>query len=375
MEGIPISFRERLRTTGLVTRLLIAQGLVILVGLATILVVTEIVGLALFREHMVAAGHENPDVEALHVEEAFRSAITFALVVALAAALVVALAASYYLTRRVARLVRGVAEAASTIAAGDYEARVQTPALGPEFKVLADSFNQMAGRLADTETTRQQMLGDLAHEMRTPIATLDAYLEGTEDGVTQLDPPTVEMLRGQTQRLARLAEDISTVSRIEEHHLTLVHEPVHIGRLIEQAITAYEAVYAAKGVRFARTVEKDLPMVGADPDRLGQVMTNLLDNALRHTPEEGKVTISAQSTGERVVVTLADSGDGIPAAALEHVLERFYRVDTARDRQRGGSGVGLTIARGIVKAHGGELSITSPGPGRGTTVTWWLPPL
>ncbi len=368
-----MSLREHLRTTGLVTRLLIAQGLVVLVGLATILLVTEIVGLALFREHMVLAGHENPDEEAIHVEEAFRSAITVALVVALAAALVVALAASYYLTRRVARLVRGVAEAASTIAAGDYEARVRTPALGPEFKVLADSFNQMAGRLADTETTRRQLLGDLAHEMRTPIATLDAYLEGTEDGVTQLDPPTVEMLRGQTQRLARLAEDISTVSRIEENHLKLAREPVHLGRLLERAITAHEAVYAAKGVRLARDVKQDLPAVSADPDRLGQVMTNLLDNALRHTPEGGVVTLAAQPTGGRVVVTLSDSGDGIPVEALDHVLERFYRVDTARDRQRGGSGVGLTIARGIVKAHGGDLSITSPGPGHGTTVTWWVP--
>lgn len=368
-----MSLRERVRTTGLVTRLLIAQGLVVLVGLATILLVTEIVGLALFREHMVLAGHKNPDEEAIHVEEAFRSAITVALVVALAAALVVALAASFYLTRRVARLVRGVADAASTIAAGDYQARVRPPALGPEFKVLADSFNQMAGRLADTETTRRQMLGDLAHEMRTPIATLDAYLEGTQDGVTQLDPPTVEMLRGQTQRLARLAEDISTVSRIEEEHLKLARQPVHLERFLKQAVIAQEAAYAAKGVRLATGVEQDLPTVSADPDRLGQVMTNVLDNALRHTPEDGTVTIGARPNGKRVMVTISDSGDGIPAEALEHVLERFYRVDTARGRQRGGSGVGLTIARGIVKAHGGDLAITSPGVGCGTTVTWWVP--
>ena len=368
-----MSLRERARTTGLGTRLLVAQGLVVLVGLATILVVTEIVGLALFREHMVMAGHENPDEEAIHVEEAFRSAITVALVVALAAALMVALAASFYLTRRVTRLVRGVAEVASTIAAGDYEARVRTPALGPEFKVLTESFNQMAGRLADTETTRRQLLGDLAHEMRTPIATLDAYLEGTEDDVTALDPPTVQMLRGQTQRLARLAEDISAVSRIEEHHLKVAREPVQIAELIEQSLTAQESAYAAKGVRLARSVDPDLPTISADPDRLGQVMTNLLDNALRHTPAEGKVTIEAQATRQRIVVTLADTGEGIPVEALAHVLERFYRVDTARDRQRGGSGVGLTIASGIVRAHGGDLSITSPGQGCGTTVTWWLP--
>ncbi|MCK0111767.1 HAMP domain-containing histidine kinase [Ornithinimicrobium sp. F0845] len=368
-----MSLRERLQTTGLVTRLLIAQGLVVLIGLATILLVTELVGLALFREHMVLAGHENPDEEAIHVEEAFRSAITVALVVALVAALVVALAASYYLTRRVGRLVRGVAEAASTIAGGDYGARVRPPALGPEFKVLADSFNLMAGRLADTEATRQQMLGDLAHEMRTPIATVDAWLEGTQHGVTHLDPPTVQMLRGQTQRLARLAEDISAVSRIEEDHLKLAREPVHLGHLLEQAVAAHEVAYLAKGVRVATDIERDLPTVSADPDRLGQVMTNLLDNALRHTPEDGTVTIGARRNGKRVVVTLSDTGDGIPAEALEHVLERFYRVDTARDRERGGSGVGLTIARGIVNVHGGDLSITSPGAGRGTTVTWWLP--
>ncbi|QDO89977.1 HAMP domain-containing histidine kinase [Ornithinimicrobium ciconiae] len=368
-----MSLRERTRTAGLGTRLLVSQGMVVLVVLATILIVTEVVGLALFREHMVMAGHENPDEEATHVEEAFRSAITLALVLALGAALVAALVASLYLTRRVAHLVQGVAEAASTIAAGDYGARVRPPALGPEFEVLADSFNQMARRLADVETTRRQMLGDLAHEMRTPIATLDAYLESTQTGVTALDPPTVDMLRGQTQRLARLAEDISTVSRIEEHHLNLACEPVQLPGLIEQALTAHEAAYAAKGVRLATVVEQPLPTVSADPDRLGQVMTNLLNNALRHTPAGGRVTLEARSTGERVVVTLSDSGDGIPAQALDHVLERFYRVDTARDRQRGGSGVGLTIAHGIIRAHGGNLTITSPGRGFGTTVTWWLP--
>ncbi|WP_109472800.1 sensor histidine kinase [Ornithinimicrobium cavernae] len=367
-----MSLRAQARTVSLGTRLLIGQGLVVLVGIGTILVVTEAVAPGLFHEHMLIAGHENPDVEALHAEEAFRSAITIALFVALAAALVAALAASYYLTRRIGQLVRGVADAASTIAAGDYEARVHPPALGPEFDVLTDSFNQMAGRLADTETTRRQMLGDLAHEMRTPIATVDAYLEGVEDGVTELDPSTLEMLRGQTQRLARLAEDISAVSRIEEHHLELAWEPVQLTELIEQTIIAHEARYATQGVRFATQLDPKLPVVRADRDRLGQVMTNLLDNALRHTPE-GEVTIATHADTRRVVVSVADTGEGIPGDALPHVLERFYRVDTARDRQRGGSGVGLTIARGIVQAHGGDLDITSPGSGRGTTVTWWLP--
>lgn len=329
--------------------------------------------MALFQKHMALAGHENPELEALHVEDAFRSAITIALVVALIAALIAAVAASYYLTRRVGRLVSGVAQAASTIAAGDYGTRVQPPALGPEFETLTVSFNQMADRLAKTETTRRQMLGDLAHELRTPIATIDAYLEGTQDGVTQLDTPTVQMLRGQTQRLARLAEDIRAVSHLAEHQLHVDSDPVAVDGLVEEAVTAASAAYAAQGVLLTGEVEAVLPTVRADSGRLGQVLTNVLDNALRHTPTGGRVTVAAEQHQDRVVVRISDTGEGIPAEALDHVLERFYRVDTARDRGSGGSGVGLTIASDIVRAHGGDLTVASSGRGRGTTVTWWLP--
>lgn len=364
---------KRLQPAHLGTRLLLAQALVVLVGVATTWVVGSMVGPALFHEHMVATGHENPSEEALHAEAAFQSATVIAQAVALVAALAVALAVSYYITRRIGRLVQGVAVAAATIATGDYEARVQAPRLGPEFDVLARSFNQMAGRLADVEQTRRRLLGDLAHELRTPIATLDAYLEAAQDGLSDLDGDTLGMLRTQTERLARLAEDISAVSRAEESQLGLDVRALDLVTLLQHAVAAAAPGYEAKGVSLVLDLGSRLPTVRGDEPRLGQVLTNLLDNALRHTPAGGRVTVTANRSGRTVRVSVLDNGEGIPEADVGHVLERFYRVGSARDRDHGGSGIGLTIAQAIVTAHGGDLQVTSPGPGHGTTVTWWIP--
>lgn len=357
---------------GLAARLLIGQGVVLLAGVATAWLVALAVGPAIFHDHLRRAGTPSAS-EAAHAEEAFRTASAISLSVAVLAALAAALLVSVVVTRRVSRSVDGVARAARELTAGHYDTRVAPPGLGSEFDDLARAFNDMAGRLGSVEATRRRLQADVAHEMRTPVSTLGAYLEGLEDGVVALDAETIGVLRDQTGRLGRLAADMSAVSRAEEHQLDLDPQPTDPAELVDAALAAAADRYAAKGVAIVAGPREALPAVSMDWDRMGQVLGNLLDNALRHTPPGGTVTLSATADRAGVALTVADTGEGIEASHLPHVFERFYRADAARDRAHGGSGIGLAIAKAIVEAHDGRIDASSPGPGQGTTFTVRLP--
>ncbi len=360
------------RPSGLAARLFLAQVLVVLTGTVTIGLVAAVAGPPLFHEHMRRAG-PMPAAAADHVEQAYTSASAVSLGVALVAALAAALAASAYLARRVAQPVAAVAAAAADVADGHYAVRVPAPDLGDEFNTLTGAFNQMAGRLEAVEATRRQMLADLGHEMRTPLATMEAYLEAAEDGVSVPDEDVIQVMRTQTSRLRRLAEDISAVSQAEENHFDLRPEPVSPGELDRASVTAARPRYAAKDVTLHDRVAPRLPDVFADPERIGQVLTNLLENALRHTPPGGHVTLEAGVSGHGVRFRVTDTGEGIAADHLPHLFERFYRADNARDRSHGGSGIGLAIVRAVVTAHGGQAAAASAGPGSGATFTITLP--
>lgn len=361
----------RLRS-GFAGRLLVAQALVLVAGALTTWLVASAVGPGIFHDHLERAGVGHTSSETQHVEEAFASALLVSLSVALLAAVVAALAVSWYFSRRVQRSISPVTTAASQVAAGRYDARVPDPGLGGEFATLADTFNALSERLGTVETTRRRMLADLAHEMRTPLATIDAHLEAVEDGVRELDHDTLGVLRDSTQRLRRLAEDIGAVSRAEEGGLDIHPGPVDPAPLADAAVDAAGDRYAAKGVGLETRLRTRQPVM-ADPDRIGQVLTNLLDNALRHTPSGGAVTLSCDQVDRWVQFTVADTGEGIPTEHLGHVFDRFYRVDTARDRNHGGSGIGLSIAKALVEAHGGGISVASAGRGEGTVFTIRLP--
>jgi two-component system, OmpR family, sensor histidine kinase BaeS len=363
------------RGAGLAGRLLLAQALVLMAGALTAWLVATIVGPSVFHQHLARSNVGSTSAQILHTERAFRSASAISLSLALLAALVAALAVSVYMTRRIGRSVATIATAASDVAGGHYDVRVPGPGLGPEFDALALGFNQMAGRLGSVEATRRRLLADLGHEMRTPVATLDAYLEALEDGVATLDPETAALLRAQTGRLARLSEDISSVSRAEEGQVRLDLQQVQLELVVDAAVDSFAEAFNAKGVSLLTHVSAPLPDVRMDRDRIGQVLGNVLDNALRHTPAGGTVTISAASSPRPGVVELsvADTGEGIPAEHLPHVFDRFYRVDAARDRAHGGSGIGLAIAKALVEAHGGDLTATSPGTGKGSTFRLRLP--
>ncbi|WP_263730549.1 sensor histidine kinase [Cellulomonas sp. SG140] len=358
--------------SGLAARLLLAFVLVVAVAGITAWLVAGLAGPVLFHQHLVGTGVADP-AAVTHAEEAFRSASALALSLALAAGLATSLGVAALLARRVGASLHAVSSAAALLASGRFDARVPEPRLGSEFDALASSFNSMAGRLADSEALRQRLLGDVAHELRTPVATLGAYLDGLEDGVVDLDPQTITVLRAQGARLTRLADDLAAVSRAEAPTTSLALTPTRPCDLLQLAADAAADRAATAGIALRVECGPDLPSVAVDHERMGQVLGNLLDNALRHTPAGGYVTLSGQQRPHGVVLAVSDTGAGIPAEHLPRVFERFYRVDTARSRTDGGSGIGLAIVRALVEAHGGQVAAFSDGPGRGTRMEISLP--
>lgn len=362
------------RPARLAVRLMAAQALVIAVGAVTLLVTAVLVAPGLFRDHLARTGVDSPDVQH-HAEQAFASSFAVAITVAAAGSLIAAGLVSWFLVRRVARPVEDLAAAAETVAGGTYTVQVPENAFSSELAQLSSSFAHMADRLAATEVTRTRLLADLAHELRTPLATLEAYIDGLEDGVVPTTADAYATMRAQVARLRRLSTDLREAAAADEHALHLVATDLDATEVTRAAVTAAAPRYVAKGV--------DLELAGAaadlrlhaDPERLQQVLANLLDNALRHTPAGGYVRVTvARAPGPRVVIGVVDDGDGIPADQLAAVFDRFHRVDPARATSDGsGSGLGLTIARAIVADHGGTLTAASDGPGLGSTFTVRLP--
>ena len=336
--------------------------------------VAAIVGPPIFHEHLLRAGGSMAGPEMDHVEEAFQDASLISLGIALAVALVAALLVTWYITSRIQRPLQALTKAAREMGRGHYTARADVTDAGPELTSLAVAFNTMAARLEATEDTRRRLLTDLAHEMRTPVATIGAYLDGLDDGVVVWGADVSGVVRAQTDRLARLCDDIAEVSRAEEGRMTL-DRSIHNGAdLVRAAVNNVRAAYAAKDVALVADIAGvDGVYVNVDPQRIGQVYANLLANALRHTPPGGIVTLSMAPGPEEVALVVSDNGEGLTPEQLMHVFERFYRADSARSRDSRGSGIGLTIAKAIVDAHGGSLAASSPGTGLGATFTMTLP--
>ena len=362
---------RRLRRS-LGAKLLAAQLLVIVTGSATLAVIALALAPGLFREHVRRALGVVPADVALHLDEAFRRAFAVSLVVAVIAAAAAAGGAGWFLSRRFVRPVRELGRSAERIAQGHYAERV--PVLGEdELGRLGEAFNELARSLETAEEQRRRLLSDLAHELRTPLATVDGYLEGLADGVVSPAPPTWALLRGETRRLGRLVDDLQKVARAEERQLDLRPEPTRPESIVQNAVAAAAPAFAAKDVRLEHAVEGGPAEVRIDRDRIAEVLANLLENALRHTPPGGAVTVTAASRGNEVELAVADTGEGIAAEHLPHLFERFYRADRARARRDGGSGIGLAIAQALVEAHGGRIRVQSEGPGCGARFTISLP--
>lgn len=357
---------------GMRRRLLLAQTLVLLAGGVTTGLVAAVVGPPLFRDHLHQAGVAPNSNEQLHAEEAYQSATAISIAIATTVAALTAFVVTAYLSRRLQRSISEVSAAASAVAEGNYGIRVTSPRLGEEFDELAIAFNEMAERLQSVDSTRRRMFGDLAHEIRTPVAVLEAYLEAVEDGVKTLDAQTIAMLREQTGRLVRFSADAAALTQAEEADAPIDPDWVDAEGLVAAVGAAFADRYAAKNVAL-HTRADDAGQLFADRQRLAQILSNLVDNALQHTPAGGEVTVTASRHGPEMVFSVADDGEGVAAEHLPHLFERFYRADFARDRDHGGSGIGLAIVKALAEAHGGHVRAFSRGPGKGCTFTVAVP--
>jgi signal transduction histidine kinase len=358
---------------GLAWRLFAAVGLVVLASAGTMLVAVLLVAEPAFHAHLEQVQPPMSGQAHAHVDEAFVSAVFIALAVGVVVALSAALVVTLLVARRLAAPVTEAADAAYRVADGDFETRLRQPGLGPELDSLTSAFNTMARRLATTEQTRRRLLADLAHELRTPLASIQATIEAVTDGILPNDQTTLDTLTEQSQRLHRLVGDLSAVSRAEERQLNLHPVMVPVHDLVSQAVTAARPRFVAKGINLTSTDEQADWRVLVDPDRLAEALGALLDNALRHTAKGGAVTIAATRHDNRCRIAVTDTGEGFDPDLAAQLFERFYRGDTSRTSNGSGSGIGLTISKAIVEAHHGLLRGHSDGPGSGAQFEVTLP--
>jgi len=301
---------------------------------------------------------------------AFGDAVGTAILLGLAAAAVVAVVSAVVLSTYISRPLSELATASRRVAHGDYEQRV--PATSGELGELAASFNEMAATLGATEQRRLDLIGDVAHELRTPIASVRGYVEGLEAGVFESGPEAWRVLDEQTSRLARLVDDLATLWRAESHDLRLELETLDGPALLAEAVERNRPLAAARSVsiELGNVAHAE---VRADRTRLGQAIDNLVGNAIRYARVGGRIELSLADTGSSVAMSVRDDGPGLTPEQASQVFERFYRTDRSRSREAGGSGLGLAITKSLVEAMGGAISVSSDGLGRGATFTVRLP--
>ena len=358
-------------------KLFISYLVVIMVGIMTLALAAESVIPTAFNRHMAGmqmmmGGQMGMQTMADDLFTNFRTAFTEALLWAAGLATVSAVVVSVFVARRVVTPVRYMMRASRYIADGHYAERVPETSFD-ELGQLARSFNQMAAALEQTETMRRELIGNVAHELRTPLTNIKGYMEGLMDGVLSPEPVTYQLVYREADRLQRLVSDLQELSRVEAGAFELHLTRASIAALIEQTAARLRPQFEEKGVRLQIKVSPELPPVQVDEDRIGQVLLNLVGNALQYTPGGGEVTIAAKPHEQEIHILVQDSGIGIPAEHLPHLFDRFYRVDKSRSRAGGGSGIGLTIARHLVEAHGGQIWVTSAGWERGSTFGFSLP--
>jgi signal transduction histidine kinase len=293
------------------------------------------------------------------------------LLVAGAIAAAIALIVARWLARGMTQPLRDMALAARRMETGDYGQRVET-ASRDEVGQLAAAFNRMSAELQQVEQLRRDLVANVSHELKTPISALRARLENLLDGVERPDADTLQVMLAQTERLGRLVEQLLELSRIESGDVPLRLQEVALAPLVSEVLSEIEVARADRRVHLSGHISSAVPPVFADRERVHQVLFNLLDNAVRFTPPGGEVRVTAEQHNGSVGVHVADTGPGISPEHLPRLFERFYRVDPARSRDDGGTGIGLAIARSVVEAHGGRIWAESE-PGKGSMFTFELP--
>jgi signal transduction histidine kinase len=357
----------RPRSRSLLWRVFASYLVVVAVATVGALVAGEAFAPFLLDRHMRSmgpmVGHgADPMVATMMADlaDAYRSALTQSLAWAALVATAAAAFVAWSVTRRVVGPLADLRAASRAIATGRYDRRLDADAPG-EIGDLAGSFNTMAEALEEGEAIRRQLLSDLSHELRTPLSNLRGYLEALEDGVFSLDTPTSAALRRQVERLERLVADLSLLSGLEAGEVPVEATPTDLAALVGDSAAAFRARFEERGVTLAVDAPGGL-WVRADANRTAQVLENLLDNALRHTPAGGRVAVDARPDGALARVEVRDTGPGVPEALREAIFRRLFRGDPARAAAKGeGSGIGLTIASELVVRQGGEIWVEDAG--------------
>lgn len=370
------------------TRLLAAQLLIIALGAVTLIVLVELLAPTFFSNdlrtmssmmadpsHMgdmmgdmmtgsSSTGLFTPTVQA-DLEASFDSSFRRALAISLVVAGIAAIGTTAYATRRILRPLQAVRSAAHKLAAGAYDQRIDLPN-EEELADLAQDVNALAEVLATTEARRVRLISEVAHEMRTPLTTLEGYLEGLLDGVFEPNAELYAASGREVRRLKRLAADLADLSRAEEESQPLHLELFDLTALAGEVTADLRVQADAKGIRLNVTQDGEQVAIRADRDRIGQALTNIIGNAITYTDSGGSVDINIEIDAHHARIEVTDTGRGLSTEQQTAIFERFYRGDP---NGPGGSGIGLTIARAIARRHGGEIEANSPGTGKGSTFT------
>ncbi len=360
-------------------KILLSYLIVITVGVIVLVIASQFILPSAFNRHMqnmmgngMMMG-QGQGFGGINLYRDFRAGFNEALLYAAIAASVVAVVVGIFFSRSVVAPLREMMNASQRIADGQYSERVHVQD-DDELGQLATRFNQMAEKLEQVELMRRRLIGDVSHELRTPLTAIKGSMEGLMDGVLPATDETYQQIHAEADRLNRLVDDLQELSRVEARAYQLELRPVDISSVIKTISKRLTPQLESKRLTLTLNLPADLQPVRADEDRLVQVLTNLVGNAIHYTPEGGEITVSAEATGSELRVAVRDTGIGIPAEHLAHIFDRFYRVDKSRSRRAGGgSGIGLTIAKHFVEAQGGRIWVESEGESKGSVFMFTMP--
>ena len=362
-------------------KLFLSYFVVILVGMAVIGIAANFTMRGSFERHFMMMEQQGGTGQGQMMGQGngapgfyqnFRASFNESMISAVLAASVIALVVSFVFSRSILAPVQTMKSASQRIADGHYDERVELHGTD-ELNQLADSFNLMAAQLEQVESMRRRLIGDVAHELRTPLTAIMGSAEALMDGVLPASAETYQQIHSEAGRLSRLVDDLQELSRVESRAIHFDIHPVDSTSLIKTAVKRLQYHFDEKRVTLTSSLPPEPVHVLADEDRIIQVLTNLIGNALQYTPEQGTVSVLLEKDKTEAQISVRDTGLGIPAEHLSHIFDRFYRVDKSRSRTQGGSGIGLTIAKHLVEAHGGRIWAESAGENKGSVFVFTLP--
>jgi signal transduction histidine kinase len=354
-------------------RLFVSHLAVVFIGLLMMIAVTAYVAPLDFSSRMQHSGMMGRGHEQLEdLETEYRATLNQSLVISGIVGITLAILLSWWLSQRIVKPLRLLVSVSQKIADGHYEQRLNFQT-HDELGELIQSFNRMADSLASTETLRRELLADVSHELKTPLASIKAYMEGLQDGVIPSSPETYQTIHREAARLQRLVLDLQELSRVESQAIILNIQALDVQDLLNHLIEHLRPQYQEKRIQLRFVSEQKAVIVHGDSDRLEQVFTNVLGNALQYTPEGGAVTVRLETRSDNALLSITDNGIGLSELEQKRVFQRFYRVDKSRARASGGSGIGLTITKSLIEAQGGRIWVESAGLGKGSTFFIQIP--